>query len=60
MDASAYLGERSHFYIRVDGIEQPIAVSAQNATRADDSIRDQNRQVWLSWPNDAVVLLGAN
>jgi spermidine/putrescine ABC transporter ATP-binding subunit len=60
MDASAYLGERSHFYIRVDGIEQPIAVSAQNATRADDSIRDQNRQVWLSWSNDAVVLLGAN
>lgn len=60
LDAAAYLGERSHFYVRIDGVEQPIAVSAQNATRADDSIREQDRQVWLSWSDDAVVLLAAS
>ena len=58
LDATAYLGDRSHFYVRVDGIQKPIAVSAQNATRANGGIRDQVRHVWLSWSEDAVVLLG--
>ncbi len=60
LDAAAYLGDRSHFYVRVEGIEKPIAVSAQNATRTEGGVRDQERQVWLSWSEDAVVLLGAD
>ena len=60
LGAAAYLGDRSHFYVRVDGIQQPIAVSAQNATRVDNSFRDQERQVWLNWSDDAVVLLGTD
>ena len=57
LDNAAYLGDRSHFYVRVDGIERPIAVSAQNLTRTLDRVGEQQRPVWLCWPNDAVVLL---
>ncbi len=60
LDNAAYLGDRSHFYVRVDGIERPIAVSAQNMSRALDGIGEQRRPVWLCWPDDAVVLLDAD
>ena len=60
LDDAAYLGDRSHFYVRVDGIERPIAVSAQNMSRALDAIGEQRRPVWLCWPDDAVVLLSVD
>ncbi len=59
LDNAASLGERSHFYVRIDGIEKPIAVSAQNANRILESISGEPRPVWLSWPKDAVILLAA-
>jgi ABC-type Fe3+/spermidine/putrescine transport system ATPase subunit len=60
LDNVTYLGDRSHFYVRVDGIERPIAVSAQNMSRALEGIGEQQRPVWLCWPDDAVVLLDAD
>ncbi|MGI9464552.1 MAG: TOBE domain-containing protein, partial [Aestuariivirgaceae bacterium] len=60
LDNAAYLGERSHFYVKIEGVEQPVAVSAQNANRNLEGFGDQQRSVWLCWPSDAVVLLGAN
>ena len=60
LDTAAYLGDRSHFYVRIGGIERPIAVSVQNLTRSLDDIGKQQRPVWLSWPDDAVVLLRAD
>ncbi|OUR77218.1 Fe3+/spermidine/putrescine ABC transporter ATP-binding protein [Alphaproteobacteria bacterium 46_93_T64] len=57
MISTAYLGERSYFHIAVNGIDQPIAVSAQNSASADINIRDHKGQVWLGWPDAAVVLL---
>ena len=59
LDTAAYLGERSHFYVRVDGVDQAVAVSAQNANRKLEGFGDQQRPVWLCWPDDAVVLLAA-
>lgn len=56
LSSSAYLGDRSHFYVQVDGIEKPIAVSAQNTSRIG-VVGDRERRVWLSWSDDAVVLL---
>ena len=56
---SAYLGERSHFYVSVDGLETPVAVSAQNRERVSPG-GDDARPVWLSWDNDAVVVLDAS
>lgn len=60
LDNTAYLGERSHFYVRIDGLDKPVAVSAQNAQRTLDGSIHEQRQVWLSWPDDAVVVLGAD
>ncbi len=60
LDNAAYLGERSHFYVRVDGLDQPVAVSAQNADRVLENFGDQQRPVWLCWPSDAIVLLSSN
>ncbi len=60
MDNAAYLGERSHFYVKVDGIEQPVVVSAQNADRDLVNLGDRQRPVWLCWPSDAIVMLSPN
>ncbi len=57
LDDAAYLGDRSHFYVRVGGIERPIAISVQNLARSLDGIAERRRPVRLSWPDDAVVLL---
>ncbi|MEM7425451.1 MAG: TOBE domain-containing protein, partial [Pseudomonadota bacterium] len=59
LDNAAYLGERSHFYVRVEGIEKPVAVSAQNANRVLEDVSGEPRPVWLSWPEDAVIVLAA-
>ena len=60
MDAAAYLGDRSHFYVRIQGIEKPIAVSAQNTHRGRLGTGTNQEQVWLNWSNDDVVLLNAD
>ena len=57
LDKTAYFGDRSHLYIRIEGLEKPIAVVAHNVARALEGSGDLNRPVWLSWPAEAVVLL---
>ena len=59
LDTAAYLGERSHYYIRLEGLDQRVAVSAQNATRVLGTVSDQQHPVWLSWSDDALILLSA-
>ena len=60
LDNAAYLGERSHFYVSVAGLDKPVAVSAQNIQRKLDGFDHEQRDVWLSWPDDAIVMLGAD
>ncbi len=57
LDNAMYLGEQSHFYVRIDGLDEAVVVSAQNAAPALESVGDQRRAVWLCWPSDAVVVL---
>lgn len=57
---AAYLGERSHFFVDVMGAGKPVAVSSQNASRSQLSETDHGRPVWLSWNDDALVVLDAN
>lgn len=57
LDTAAYLGDRSHFYVRVQGIEKAVAVSAQNLEKTTGGTGGEQRPVWLSWPDDAAVLL---
>lgn len=59
LDNTAYLGERSHYYVSVEGLDTHVAVSAQNENRVVLSDQ-QARPVWLSWDNSAVVLLDAS
>lgn len=56
LDNAAYLGERSHYYVSVDGVPQPVAVSTQNRQRANGSAENR-RPVWLSWDDNAFVVL---
>ena len=60
MDAAAYLGDRSHFYVRINGVEKPVAVSAQNLDPGYFFRENHPRQIWLSWSDDAIVLLNAD
>ena len=53
---TAYLGERSHYYVKLDNVEAPVAVSAQN--RFDDSFTaEEGKPVWLKWRDEAAVIL---
>ncbi len=57
MGPAAYLGDRSHFYIYIDGREEPIAVAMQNVDRSMAQLRDSDQSVWLTCDKDSVVLL---
>ena len=57
MDDAAYLGDRSHYYVQVHGLEKPVAVSAQNMGQPQGVVDSGKRKVWLTWRNESVVLL---
>ena len=55
---SAYLGDRSHFYINLAGRSTPMAVASPNMERVSERITSGSDQpVWLTWSQDSVVLL---
>ena len=57
MGPSAYLGDRSHFYIYLEGREEPVSVALQNLSGSLENVRSTERDVWLTWSNDAGVIL---
>jgi ABC-type Fe3+/spermidine/putrescine transport system ATPase subunit len=57
VDAEAYFGDRSHYYVEVDGMTRRVAVALQNAQRSLDNAEARGRQVWLTWPTESAVLL---
>ena len=59
MGPSAYLGDRSHFFIHVEGREQPVSVALQNLSTAINDISSKERKVWLTWPDRAAIMLPA-
>ncbi|MCP4982062.1 MAG: ABC transporter ATP-binding protein [Gammaproteobacteria bacterium] len=60
IDDTAYLGDRSHFYVRINGVENPVAVSAQNVDQSRLSSEGQQGEIWLNWSDEAIVLLNAD
>ena len=54
---TAYLGGLRQFYVMIDGRADPVAVSTQNQRRAMPQDIEQGRKIWLSWHNDAFVVL---
>ncbi|MBN35719.1 MAG: Fe3+/spermidine/putrescine ABC transporter ATP-binding protein [Rhodospirillaceae bacterium] len=58
MQAAAYLGDRSHYYVQVEGRDAPVAVAAQNAQRQMETVNaDEHAKVWLTWEEDSALLL---
>lgn len=57
VSAEAYFGDRSHYYVAIEGQRQPIAVAMQNSQRSSDARGSRGQHVWLAWPIDAAVLL---
>ncbi len=61
MDKTAYLGERSHYYVSLEGKPDPVAVSSTNQFVARDDDRwSEGEPVWLSYSPEAVVILDAD
>jgi spermidine/putrescine transport system ATP-binding protein/putrescine transport system ATP-binding protein len=55
---AAFLGERSHVYVRIGGRAAPVAVSVPNQVRAPVATGPtEGAPVWLSFSPDAVVVL---
>jgi spermidine/putrescine transport system ATP-binding protein len=55
--AEAYLGDRSQYYLDIDGHDKPVAVAEQNIEEEVNYAAERNARVWLSWKGSAVVLL---
>jgi spermidine/putrescine ABC transporter ATP-binding subunit len=59
LEARAYLGDRSHYHLAVEGLPRPLAVAAQNVDRSSEGVGAAGQAVWVSWPDTAALLLPA-
>jgi spermidine/putrescine ABC transporter ATP-binding subunit len=57
VSAEAYFGDRSHYYVRVSGVDRLIAVAHQNVDRSLNDPSTVGKPVWLSWAPEAAILL---
>lgn len=57
MKTAAYLGDRSHFYVGVEGCDQPLAVAAQEVETGTSAELSRDAPVWVSWSPESLVLL---
>lgn len=57
LEMTTYLGERSHFHVRIPGVEQTLAISAQNSSIQSETSGTQDRPVWLTWSEGALITL---
>ncbi len=58
LGAAAYLGDRSHFFVRIDGLEKPVSVAAQNDEHHLDRPAPAG-EVWLRWAVKGPIVLPA-
>jgi spermidine/putrescine transport system ATP-binding protein/putrescine transport system ATP-binding protein len=57
LKTSAYLGDRSHFYVSVDGCEKPLAIAAHEIESTSGEALERGSEVWLSWADDSLIVL---
>ncbi len=55
--ASAYLGDRAHVYVNVEGRSDPILTAMPNLGGQASRMGAKDHDVWLSWSDESVVLL---
>lgn len=59
LGAAAYLGERNHFFVNVDGVKDPISVASQNSRPVDHKDWNEGDEVWVTWDSAGARLLRA-
>ncbi len=57
LTTSAYLGNRSQYYVMVDGCEHPVEVAGQESGLNPGLRLERGSEVWLSWAEESLVLL---
>ena len=57
MGPSAYLGDRSHFYVHIANQDDPVLVALQNLEGSLHQLSRPDQSVWLRWSKDAIVVL---
>jgi ABC-type Fe3+/spermidine/putrescine transport system ATPase subunit len=57
LENTAYLGDRSHYYVRVEGVDRPLAVAAQNADSEAATRLASRSDLWLTWAPGAMIVL---
>jgi spermidine/putrescine ABC transporter ATP-binding subunit len=57
LSAKAYFGDRSHYFVEVEGMVKLIAVARQNADRNLAQSDGIGQAVWMSWKPEAASLL---
>jgi ABC-type Fe3+/spermidine/putrescine transport system ATPase subunit len=57
LNAKAYFGDRSHYFVVVEGMAKLIAVARQNAHRQLAESDTIGEAVWMSWKPEAASLL---
>ncbi len=55
--ASAFLGDRAHVYINVDGRADPILSAMQNMGGVASRIGKGDQDIWLNWAEESAILL---
>jgi spermidine/putrescine transport system ATP-binding protein/putrescine transport system ATP-binding protein len=55
--ATAYLGDRSHYFVKIDGLDRPIAVAAQNVDSSVEGWLNAGEPVRVTWREDGIVVL---
>jgi len=58
LSTSTFLGDRSHFYVSVEGHDEQIAVAGQDTGISGQSMQ-RGSAVWLSWNEESIVVLPA-
>ena len=55
----SYFGDRSHYFVEVEGVDQRISVASQNDLQHLGSIGqlDYGTEVWLTWAPEGAVIL---
>jgi spermidine/putrescine transport system ATP-binding protein/putrescine transport system ATP-binding protein len=58
--AASYLGERSHYFLQVDGLAEPLSIARQNTQAQILHEADAGSELWLTWSPSAGIVLPAD
>ncbi len=60
LSTSAYLGDRTHFFVTIDGCEEAIEIASQESGLSSDQSLERGGKVWISWAENSLIVLPAS